>query len=55
MTNGELIDILSKSPRDKKVALNVLVNLGNGHSARINYEIGEVCEYDGIIEIEQKW
>ena len=54
MTNGELIDILSKSPRDKQVALNVRVDLGGGNSARLNFEIGDICEYDEIIEIEQK-
>lgn len=46
MTNGQLIDILSESPRDKKVVLNCKKDL--------IFEIGDICEYDNQIEIEQK-
>ena len=54
MTNGELIDILSKSPRDKEVVLNCVVSVeDNFRVNRLNYHINEVCEYDDRIEIEQ--
>lgn len=53
MTNGQLIDILSKSPRDKEVVLNCVLYTGTSN-VRLNYAIGDVCEYDNQIEIEQK-
>ena len=51
MTNGELIDILSKSPRDKKVILTCKPKFFEEND---QIEIGHICEYDNQIEIEPK-
>jgi len=53
MTNGELIDILLRNPRDKKIEVNKHVYMGRNphYPVCFNHSIIKVCENEYKIEI----